>query len=594
MSKLSEKQRAWLKKLGAVVNSGDGGGTEVAAPAEKLNIITVSATAERKIQPAGQADKKAPAAAPNGDRSVASGSKSDLVGGIPGVLDPGITVKVTIINRSPFDLERAPNSAKLENPKVCKFVKAPPAEIPANSGAQTFEISNNSVPGFGCGGEVSYNVVDDDKKTSVFIKWERGFIPSRNHVEEVRPANPAKFSVTGDIVEDEFTYIFSGKGAPGPKPGPQPPGPQPGPAQDVKSSCNITVTNNTKLVLTLADQGHDRGDFMTFPPQTIQPGASAQFVSVETPHGKEQGCKGFVSWEVGSPSAAIWRCEWDNPESEKNTAKAPAEPQSAGFRTLAQIGQDDENVPVAFTISGGGDGPGPGPKPGPEPPGPDPEPPEPFVAPPGSRQPTLRLGDKSPDGWVEFLQVQLNHHLNLDLDTNGVFDKKVQNAVIDFQKKRKLKVDGVVGNQTWAALRDDTPEAPGTDGRAPHTFEEKGPQARFDNEQVDGEYSVSRDILLIFVASVGEQPIDKFHLHVRVTPPDSKSFVKQFVIGKPVANKGKTQPGGGAQHQVRIEKFKKLFPAKDPNAKVSDYKFEAFFDQELGPDVFRGKINEVP
>ena len=612
MSKLSDKQRAWLKKLGAVVNSSDGAGVEVAAPSEP-HLITVSATAERKIQPAPPAGKKVVAAAPIGEKSVAAGNKNDIVGiGVPGVLDPSITVKVTIINRSPFDLERAPNSAKLENPKVCKFVKAPPAELPANSGAQTFEISNNSIPGFGCGGEVSYNIVDDDKKSSVFIKWERGFIPSRNHVEEVRPANPAKFSITGDIVEDEFTYIFSGKGGPAPKPGPNPqPGPQPGPgpASDVKSSCNITVTNNTKLVLTLADQGHDRGDFMTLPPQTIQPGASAQFVSVETPHGKEQGCKGFVSWEVGSPSAAIWRCEWDNPEGDKNTAKAPAEPQSAGFRTVAQIGQDDENVPVVFTISGGGAGPAPqpgpspqpqpgpqpGPAPGPQPgPGPGPEPPpEPFNAPPGSRQPTLRKGDKSPDGWVEFLQVQLNHHLNLNLDVDGNFGQKTLNAVLAFQKKFKLQVDGTVGNQTWAALREDKPEAPSTDGRAPHTFEEKGTQARFDNENVDGEYSVGQDRLVIFVASVGEQPIDNFHLHVRVTQPDTKSFVKQFVIGKPVDNKGKSQPGGGAQHQVVIEKFKKIFPAKDPNSKVSDYKFEAFFDQELGPDVFRGKIKEV-
>jgi hypothetical protein len=604
MSKLSDKQRAWLKKLGSVVNSGDGAGAEVAAPAEP-HLITVSATADRKTQPAGAGGNKLATTAPVGDKAVAAGNKNDIVGiGIPGLLDPSITVKVTIINRSPFDLERASNSAKLENPTVCKFVKAPPAELPANSGAQTFEISNNSIPGFGCGGEVSYNVVDDDKKTNVLFKWERGFIPSRKHTEVVTPANAAKFSVTGDIVEDEFTFIFAGKGSPSPKPGPQPPGPQPGaaPAQDIKSSCNITVTNNTKLVLTLADQGHDRGDFINFPPPTIQPGASAQFVSVETPHGKEQGCKGFVSWEVGSPSAAIWRCEWDNPEGDKNTAKAPAEPQSAGFRTLAQIGQDDENVPVVFTISGGGAAPAPqpGPQPGPSPqpqpgpqPGPEP-PPEPFNAPPGSRQPTLRKGDKSPDGWVEFLQVQLNHHLNLKLNVDGNFGQQTLNAVLAFQKKFGLQVDGTVGNQTWAALREDKPEAPSTDGRKPHTFEEKGTQARFDNENVDGVYSVSQDLLQIFVASVGEQPIDKFHLHVRVTPPDTKSFVKQFVIGPPTENAGvANQPGGGAQHKVRIENFKKQFPAKDPKAKVSDYKFEAFFDQELGPDVFRGKINEI-
>ena len=37
--------------------------------------------------------------------------------------------------------------------------------------------------------------------------------------------------------------------------------------------------------------------------------------------------------------------------------------------------------------------------------------------------------------------------------------------------------------------------------------------------------------------------------------------------------------------------FKKTFPAKNPKAKVADYKLEAFFDKELGTDVFRGKID---
>jgi peptidoglycan hydrolase-like protein with peptidoglycan-binding domain len=600
MSNLSEKQRAWLKKLGAVVNSGDGGGAEVAAPAEP-HLITVSATATRKTQPAGPGGNKVATAAPAGDKAVAAGNKSDLVGiGIPGLLDPSITVKVTIINRSPFDLERASGSAKLENPTVCKFVRPPPAELPANSAAQTFEISNNSVPGFGCGGEVSYNIVDDDKKTSVFFKWERGFIPSRKHTEEVRPANAAKFSVTGDIVEDEFTFIFAGKGAPSPKPGPQPPGPQPGPApaQDIKSSCNITVTNNTKLVLTLADQGHDRGDFVNFPPPTIQPGASAQFVSVETPHGKEQGCKGFVSWEVGSPSAAIWRCEWDNPEGDQNHAKAPAEPQSAGFRTLAQIGQDDENVPVVFTISGGGAGPAPQPGPSPQPqpgpqpgpaPGPAPEPEPAFNPPTGSRQPTLRKGDKSPDGWVEYMQQLLNLHLGANtVPVSGDFDQTTFNAVRNFQKKNKLQVDGTVGNQTWAALREDKPEAPSTDGRAPHTFEQKDLQARWEVEgKGDAVYLKSIDRLTLNVASVGEGKIDDFFATVKVTPPGTKSKVVKIKIGPPFS---RTPDDQGNFHAVTLEEFKKKFPANDPNAKLEDYLIEAFFDKELGPDLFKGNI----
>ena len=39
---------------------------------------------------------------------------------------------------------------------------------------------------------------------------------------------------------------------------------------------------------------------------------------------------------------------------EKNTAGATLDPASAGFESLEQIGQGDENIPVEFTISGGG------------------------------------------------------------------------------------------------------------------------------------------------------------------------------------------------------------------------------------------------
>jgi len=46
----------------------------------------------------------------------------------------------------------------------------------------------------------------------------------------------------------------------------------------------------------------------------------------------------------------------------------------------------------------------------------------------------------------------------------------------------------------------------------------------------------------------------------------------------------------GNLHSVEIENFKKNFPAKDPNAKMEDYLIEAFFDKELGPDLFKGHI----
>jgi peptidoglycan hydrolase-like protein with peptidoglycan-binding domain len=161
--------------------------------------------------------------------------------------------------------------------------------------------------------------------------------------------------------------------------------------------------------------------------------------------------------------------EWDNPEQKKNTTKTKVDPSNAGLKVLDQIGQGEENVPVAFTISGGG-GPGPG--------GKEPE----FLPPPQSKQPTLRKGDKSQDGWVEYLQFSLNIRLGMTLPRDGKFDTKVHNAVIKLQKKDKLMVDGIVGNQTWAALRYDKPEPPSTDGRKAHTFVERGVEARWSGE----------------------------------------------------------------------------------------------------------------
>ena len=97
------------------------------------------------------------------------------------------------------------------------------------------------------------------------------------------------------------------------------------------------------------------------------------------------------------------------------------------------------------------------------------------------KQPTLRRGDKSPDGWVEYLQEALNHHLNAGLVVDGDFGGKTHDAVIAFQKSHKKEgvlVDGIVGNETWSFLREGVPEKPGTDGRKPHSFVEKGNEAR--------------------------------------------------------------------------------------------------------------------
>ncbi len=144
------------------------------------------------------------------------------------------------------------------------------------------------------------------------------------------------------------------------------------PLQAVNANCSITVTNNTKVVLTLLDQSNLIGDFMTNPANSIQPGGSTSFVFVHTPGDNDPanaGCAGSLTWQVGDPLAATWLVKWDNIVGQKNEVAGEVNPQTAGFQSLEQIGQGDENVPVNFTISGGIDVPAPPvPAPAPVPP----------------------------------------------------------------------------------------------------------------------------------------------------------------------------------------------------------------------------------
>ena len=61
----------------------------------------------------------------------------------------------------------------------------------------------------------------------------------------------------------------------------------------------------------------------------------------------------------------------------------------------------------------------------------------------------VRYGSEGSD--VSELQKLLNKN-GYRLDEDGVFGSKTQSAVQDYQKKNNLAVDGIVGNNTWAAL----------------------------------------------------------------------------------------------------------------------------------------------
>ena len=60
------------------------------------------------------------------------------------------------------------------------------------------------------------------------------------------------------------------------------------------------------------------------------------------------------------------------------------------------------------------------------------------------------------------LQQKLNRN-GYSLDEDGVFGSNTYNAVLDYQRKNNLAVDGVVGDETWGSLnRTTVPSRPTT------------------------------------------------------------------------------------------------------------------------------------
>src|SRR5581483_4080374 len=107
-------------------------------------------------------------------------------------------------------------------------------------------------------------------------------------------------------------------------------------------------------------------------------------------------------------------------------------------------------------------------------------------------EPTLRHRDEGADGWVRYLQ-QLLVLTDPSLEETGVFDDATLLAVQTFQRQHHLVDDGVVGDQTWAALRDAHPHAPHSDGLAPHSHHEQGARAEWYTEYPEGTYDPQDD-----------------------------------------------------------------------------------------------------
>jgi peptidoglycan hydrolase-like protein with peptidoglycan-binding domain len=587
---LSREQRSWLKDLGDLVGE---------APTETLEDKPEQGAKEG----AQDTKKKSLVGAPTGDEKEAlvGFSPLDIPTGLAEKLLGPLSVTCMINNNTEQAL-------KLDSGDVTsgEYKDFPPSLIKAEDQSSKFVAVNKTqdllivkIHTAGVEGIVRYLV--DEQKTAWVLHFNNPRVGDNTADARVEGPNAAQFEtpkvLMGGGGDAKFLYVLNRKGGTGPNPkDPKDPKKDPAPAAPVPSSCMINVVNDTGLTLKRAEAKHERGDFMVPPPTSIPPGGNVNFASVETPNAKEQGCKGFVVWEVGSPVSAVWRIEWDNPEQAKNTSSATLTPQSAGFGSQDSIGQGEENVPVQFTISGGGGGGGKEKPPGPKPKDPvDPEPPVepevPFEPPAKAKQPTLRKGDKTPDGWVEYAQLLLNFHLKTNLKLDGNFGSGTQAAVIKFQQTKKLQVDGTIGNQTWAALREGAPEKPSTDGREPHTFVEKGVEARWRTEKGRTNiYLTALDQLQLSVESVGDAKLDPAtQATVRVSPPGGTVKTLKVALGPAIEN----PEGDGAVHHVTLKEFRKKFPSVPPGAKGSTYLIDAYLPDELGGDRFSGNVDDA-
>ncbi len=556
-----------------------------------------------------------------GPESVAApGEKGDLVKGIgPSVGDNPVfpnpcvaTCKITnhtdqTLHLDPQSLETSDDEDKV-GISSGHYKKAPADPLPKGDNEFIATSDGGWTPiGYlypeGAVGIVRYFL--DDQKTTA---WKITFHVPRSGTNWAQVAvegpNKDNFQTSegpaGQGEDASFSFTLDPKGGPPPPPPPPPP---PGPA--VNLSCRITVTNKTQYVLMLISQEGDSnhpkiGDYITNPDKLVlQPGDSTSCVFGQTTNKKDDNnsIQGSLLWQVGSPAVTTWCCVWVNPVGVKNTARHEFDPDTKEFLSPDQIDEGDENVPVTFTLLGGGQGPPPPPK--------QEKQAVQYKPPKPEKQPTLKLNDpNNDDGWVEYLQEQLNEQLlpedeevqkykvKLPLDEDGKFTPNVKNAVLAFQTKAQIRnpsflVDGIVGNQTWAALRHGTPEKPGVRGHKLDT----GLKARWLTEDEVCIYTKGSDTITLRLVSVGTVDLKDVEVNVFVSPPGGKDpgTGYRWKIGPPVHV---TETGEGNVHEVSVPNISHEYELPTGTA-VENCRIEAYFDQELGNDDWstdKGKI----
>ena len=434
-------------------------------------------------------------------------------------------------------------------------------------------------------GDVDYETGKDKTQTEITFSW-------KGRAAEIRVKGPGKFAtatryrerspkhreyllvlketskVKGPVIdaldddveriEGELDQERRGQGGNGKDQ------PATGQAPEFTGFCKITLVNNADATLVRATThlDNDKAHFGVEPPAALPAGRSAPFVVwSRDPQAPEIGGFADYTFRIDPPPD-------ENPSGEftlklawsGTTSGSNVQPHTKGI----DIKSEGRPGHFVFTLTGRA---------------------LEFVPPKPTSQPTLRKGDKSPDGWVEYLQQLLNMKNDAGLDVDGDFGKLTRDAVIAYQRKLKKKDkevldDGVVGDQTWSYLREGAPAKPATDKRKPHTYVDRGPDARWETEQTFVIYHVDRDMLTLMAYSVGDtDQIAGRAARVRITGPDKTQKVIDALIGK---GEKSSKTGQGFEHLVTIETVSDLFGGgRLPNG---IYTVEAYFPADIGGD----------
>ena len=462
-------------------------------------------------------------------------------------------IRVDIANNTGFELRR--HAFGTEDSEHVAYDAEPALKV-ADKGFTTVVAKAKGENEDGPAGHVDFIVGDKKGDCIVSMTWRHGASP----VGTSKP-NDGRFVVQAiKKADDRFQYaVVASQGKP---------------AADPLEPMRIRIENFSGTTLMLDKFGLDnaKSAFNPEPPATLDGGGTRFTFTVASSDPEFPQVSGFADYQftVEPPRP-------DNPSGQYKMSIAWAEdgvqigsitPEDKTMEI--EFGGDERNPVFSFF-------------------GADPE----FKPPGKASEPTLRKGDKSADGWVEYLQELLNLK-GAKLEVDGDFGGATLNAVKAFQRKHKKEgvlEDGVVGDETWSFLREGAPAKPKTDGRKPHSFVEKGNEARWVLEKGMPVYDELGDFALMQAVSVGDvDEIAKRIVRFRVVSPSGEEKKFDRPIGPPLES---SKTGQGNRHNIPIRTFSELFgrPPVPGKPVPGDYKVTAFFPADLGVDTFDCVLN---